>query len=208
MQGKELVALRNEALDVFANPAVGEQPVVRGWKHRLAIAATAVTLSAALIIWLNVAAVLNTGPTEDAPTVQSVSTEAQIPPPDVEIARSFEIVAAADPAERSDDAAAVQPKPEATLSKFLSWAADKDTSVPLESAQPVKVAPSKDAQAKASFRDREREQEALADRRWEERHARRLAAARKNVRRPPQPAPTASNTPPTVPRESESWRGG
>ena len=99
--------------------------------------------------------------------------------------RSFEIMAAANPTERTEEAAAVPPEPEALLPKFLSWAADKDMSVPMENAQPLKVPPAKEAQAKASSKDREREQEARADRRWEERHARRLAAARKNVRRAP-----------------------
>jgi hypothetical protein len=209
MQGKELVALRKEALDIFAALPADRQPIARGWQRRLAIVATAVTLSGALIIWLNVAGVFKTTPTEEAAVVQSVSIEAQTPPPDVEIARSFEIVAAANPTERTEEApAAVPPEPEALLPKFLAWAADKDMSVPMENAQPLKVTPAKDAQAKASSQDREREQEARADRKWEERHARRLAAARKNVRRAPQPAPNASNTPPIVPREADSWRGG
>ena len=219
MQGKELVALRNEALDVFANPPVSRQPVARGWQHRLAVVATAVPLSGAVVIWLNIAGFFRDAPTE-TPVVQSVSTVAQTPPPDVEFARTFEIVAAADTAERTEEAAAVtsvQPEPEAILPKFLAWASDKDMSVPMENAQPLKVTPAKDAQAKASSQDREREQEALADRRWEERHARRSAAARKRVvRRAPQPqqqklqqpAPAASNTPPAVPQASDSWRGG
>ena len=206
MHAKELIAPRNEALAASAAPADG-QPTARGWQHRLAVVATAVPLSGALVVWLSVAGVLNTTPTENAQTVGSASTKARLPPPDVDIARSFEIVAAADRTERTDEAAAVHPEPKAVLPTLLSWAADNDT-LPMEGAQPVKAAPSKDSQAKASSQDREREQEARADRRWEERHARRLAAARKNVHRAPPPAPTESNALPIVPRESESWRGG
>jgi hypothetical protein len=208
MQGRDLIALRNEALVAFAAQPTEKQPAARSWQHRLAIVATAVTLSGALVVWLNIAGVFKASPTEEAPSVQSVSTEVQTPPPDVDIARSFEIVAAADPTERTEEAAAVPPEPEALLPKFLSWAADKDMSVPMENAQPLKVPPAKEAQAKASSKDREREQEARADRRWEERHARRSAAARKNVRRAPQAAPTASSTPAQAPRESDSWHGG
>jgi hypothetical protein len=210
MQGKELIALRNEALVLFAaQPATPRPSAARRWQRPLVILGAAVALSMALV-WLNIGAVLNTAPVEEAPSVQSVSTEAQTPPPDVDIARTFEIVAASDPAERAQDAAAaVQPEPEAMLPKFLAWAADSDTSVPMEMAQPPKATPAKDAQAKVSSQDREREQEARADRKWEERHARRSAAAHKNVRRAtPQPAPNASNTPPIVPRETDSWRGG
>ena len=206
MQGRDLVALRNEALVAFA--AQPEQPVVRGWRRPLRVVATAAILSAALVVWLDIVGVLKTTSTEEAPSVQSVATEAQTPPPDVDIARSFEIMAAADPTERTEEAAAVPPEPADLLPKFLSWAADKDMSVPMENAQPLKVPRAKETQAKASSQDREREQEARADRRWEERHARRSAAARKNVRRAPQAAPTASTTPAEAPRESDSWRGG
>ena len=124
MQGRDLIALRNEALVAFAAQPTEKQPAARSWQHHLAIVATAVTLSGALVVWLNIVGVLKTTPAKEAPSVQSVSTEAQTPPPDVEIARSFEIMAAANPTERTEEAAAVPPEPEALLPKIPGFCLD------------------------------------------------------------------------------------
>ena len=188
------------------------QPAARSSKRLLGVFAMSALFSVAVLMWLHIISDIKTNP---IPSVQSVSIQAQTPPPDVEIARSFEIMAAADPTERTQEAVA---EPEPLLPKFLAWAANNNAHVPMENAEPLKVAPAKDAEVNApAAQDREREQEALADKRWEERHARRSAAARKPVHRTPQPqqprkpqqaAPTASAAPPVVPQTSDSWRGG
>jgi hypothetical protein len=238
MDSEDLIVLRSEA--AFAPPAA--QPAAGSSKRLLGVLAMSALFSVAVLMWLHIIADIKTNPIlsvqktspipsvqkiNPIPTVQSVSIQAQTPPPGVKIARSFEIMAAADPTERTQEAPA---EPEFLRPKLLAWAASNNAYVPTEIAEPPKVAPAKDAEAKTSAaQDREREQEALADKRWEERHARRLAAARKPVQRaqpqlqpaqqqaqkpqqmqqqPQKPAPTASATPLLVPQASDSWRGG
>ena len=246
MEGKELVVLRNEATAALKSP-LATKPAARDRKSLLPVFAVSALFSVAAMMWLHILADTKTSP---IPSVQSVSIQAQTPPPDVEIARPFETMTAADePTQRPQQVAVAEPKaaertqpvaiPEPALLKFKAWAAQKNADVPTENAEPPNVAPATDAPAKASAaQDREREQEALADKRWEERHAQRLAAARRPVRsapplqaqqqaqkpqqqaqqqspqkpqqpqRPQQLAPTASAAPPVVPQASNSWRGG
>jgi hypothetical protein len=230
MDSEDLIVLRSEA--AFAPPAA--RPAAGSSKRLLGVLAMSALFSVAVLMWLHIIADIKTNPIlsvqkiNPIPTVQSVSIQAQTPPPGVKIARSFEIMAAADPTERTQEAPA---EPELLRPKLLAWAASNNAYVPTEIAEPPKVAPAKDAEAKTSAAQvREREQEALADKRWEERHARRLAAARKPVQRaqpqlqpaqqqqaqkpqqmqqqPQKPAPTASATPLLVPQASDSWRGG
>ena len=243
MEGKDLVVLRRKALSALDTPPAAEppaqplvQPPVEGSRNLLAVFATSAVLSVAVMMWLHILADTKTN---SISSVQSVSIQAQTPPSDVETARSFEIMAAADPTERTQEAPAAAERTQevaaaelepAVLQKFQVWASQRAAVVPTENAQPLNIEPAKGAEAKASAaQDREREQEALADKRWEERHARRLAA-RKTVRvasQPPQPqppqqqqqaqkqpqqaqklAPTASATPPVAPQASDSQRGG
>jgi hypothetical protein len=226
MEGKDLVVVRNEAIAALNAPPAA-RPEAGSGKHLLAVLATWAVLSAGVVMWLHIITGIRTSP---IPSVQLVSIEAQTPPPSVEIARSFEIVAP--PTEQTQEAAAEETQrvataePEPALPKFQAWAAQRAADAPTENAQPLEVAPAKDAEAKASAAlDREREQEALADKRWKERHARRLVATRKNLRTAQQPAqpqkpqqqqaqkpqqfaPTASAAAPVVPHPSDSQRGG
>jgi hypothetical protein len=176
-------------------PGAGRPAATADRRSLLPVFALSALFSVAAVMWLHILADARTSP---APTVQSESIQAQTAPPEVEIARPFETVTAAeDPAEPTQ-AAAAEPEaaertrqiaiPEPALSKFRAWAAQRSADVPTENAEPPRAAPATDAQAKASAaEERAREQEALADKRWEERHARRLAAARKPVRSAPQP---------------------
>jgi hypothetical protein len=218
MEGTELIALRTRALLVFdVLPPPPPPPVRTSWKRLVVMLAASLVISTAAVVWLDKLADTKTAAVEEAPPVQSASIEDRAPPPDVDVAGSFETIAAADASERSKEPAVVQPapEPEAMLPRFLSWAAANDMSVPMENATAPKARPSKDAQAKMSARDLELEREAAADKKWEERHARRSAAARKTVHRatqraqkPQQPAPTASTAPPGVPQVLDFWRGG
>ena len=222
MEGKELVVLRNEAMATLKSPLATE-PAARDRKSLLPVFAVSALFSVAAMMWLHI---LTDTKTKQVASVQLVSIQAQTPPPDVEITRPFETMTVVDePIQRPQQVAAAEPEP--ALPKFQAWAAQKNADVPTENAQPPKVTPATDAQPKASAaqeREREREQEALADKRWEERHARSLAAARRTVRgapqgqqppqqrqkpqQPQQSAPTASAAVPVVPQPSDSQRGG
>lgn len=226
MEGKELVVLRNEATAALRSPLAIE-PAARDRKSLLPVFAVSALFSVAAMMWLHI---LTDTKTKQVASVQSVSIQAQTPPPDVEITRPFETMTVVDElTQRPQQVAAAEPEP--ALPKFQAWAAQKNADVPTETTQPPKVTPATDAQPKASAaqerereREREREQEALADKRWEERHARRLAAARRTVRgapqgqqppqqrqkpqQPQQSAPTASAAVPVVPQPSDSQRGG
>jgi hypothetical protein len=227
MEGKELVVLRNEATAAFESPPVAQPAAASDRRSLLSVFAMSALFSVAAMMWLHILADTKTS---SIPSVQSASIQAQTPRAEVEIAQPIDTMTAVDDStERTQEAAA---EPEPALPKFQAWAAQKNADAPTENAQPPKVAPASDAQVKASAaQEREREQEALADKRWEERHARRLAAARKPVRGAPQPlqaqqqkpqqpqqaqkpqqlqkpAPTASATPQVVPEASDSWRGG
>jgi hypothetical protein len=116
--------------------------------------------SVAAMMWLHILADTKTNP---IPSVQSVSIQAQTPPPEVETARPFETATAVDdPTQRPQQVAVA----ETALPKFRAWAARKNADAPTQNAQPPKVAPASDAKPKASAaQDREREQEALADKR-------------------------------------------
>ena len=195
MEGKELVVLRNEAVATLKSPLATE-PAARDRKSLLPVFAVSALFSVAAMMWLHILADTKTSP---IPSVQSVSIQAQTPPPEVEIARPFETMTAVDePTQRPQQVAVAEPEPaeltqpvaipEPALSKFQAWAAQRNADAPTESAEPPRVEPATDAPAKASAaQDREREQEALADKRWEERHTRRLAAARKPARSAPAP---------------------
>jgi hypothetical protein len=227
MEGKELVVLRNEAIATLKSPLATEPAAVGDRKSLLPVFATSALFSVAAMMWLHILADTKTSP---SPSVQSVLIQAQTPPPEAEDARRFETMAAVDDVERAQQVAVATAGSEPALPKFQAWAAQKNVDVPTETTHPPKIAPEGDAaQAKASAaQDREREQEALADKRWEERHARHLAD-RKSVRRTPQPpqqqaqkpqqhtqqvqkpqqpAPTATAAPVVAPQASDSWRGG
>jgi hypothetical protein len=213
MEGKELVVLRNEAMATLKSPLATE-PAARDRKSLLPVFAVSALFSVAAMMWLHI---LTDTKTKQVASVQSVSIQAQTPPPDVEITRPFETMTVVDElTQRPQQVAAAEPEP--ALPKFQAWAAQKNADVPTETTQPPKVAPATDAQPKASAAQ---EREALADKRWEERHARRLAAARRTVRgapqgqqppqqrqKPQQSAPTASAAVPVVPQPSDSQRGG
>jgi hypothetical protein len=96
MEGKDLIVIREEAISALNTPPAA-QPAVEGSRNLLAVFATSAVLSVAVMMWLHILADTKT---KLIPTVQSESIQAQIPP-EVETARSFETMAAAEPTERT-----------------------------------------------------------------------------------------------------------
>jgi hypothetical protein len=215
MEGKDLVALRNEASLVLASrQIIATEPVRRGWLRTTLVFAAGAVLGVALIPLVKVIADLNATANLQAPPEQSVSVEAKAPPPPVEIGPTFDIMAAS---ARSEPADKVEPVPDEApqLPKFLAWAADKDTSQPMENAQPladtkVKATPqdahAEDTRARdkhAKDRRAKKREESRTARRHKDRH--HLASARRQLTAPPA---QAASPPPEPPRQPDFAQGG
>src|SRR5262245_41140831 len=118
MEGKDLIVVRNEAVAALRNEAItalntspAVQPEAGGSKSLLAVFAMSAVLSVTVLMWLHIIS-------NPIPSVQSVSIQAQTPPPDVETARSFEVMATADPTERAQEAAAAERTQEAAATEL------------------------------------------------------------------------------------------